>query len=194
MCAEYCSSDTDCEGHMKCCYNGCGHECMEPYKAVSNMELSVLCLLTLALAFVPQLSATSVPIPRPGCPPYTFSSPLELRFCFNECTTDRNCRDNKICCFDGCSHLCVPRRRCKRCPDCTDDSQCGGDLKCCSNPCGPGKTCLKPEIQQGNCPKPNPQPGCCSPNECSHVRPCPPGYQCCDTGCGLKCFPVFVPY
>uniref|UniRef100_A0A8C6UCQ9 WAP four-disulfide core domain 2 n=1 Tax=Neogobius melanostomus TaxID=47308 RepID=A0A8C6UCQ9_9GOBI len=32
MCAEYCSSDSECKGALKCCSNGCGHECMEPYK------------------------------------------------------------------------------------------------------------------------------------------------------------------
>ncbi|KAJ0036906.1 hypothetical protein NQD34_005583, partial [Periophthalmus magnuspinnatus] len=32
VCAEYCTSDSECEGDMKCCSNGCGHECMKPYK------------------------------------------------------------------------------------------------------------------------------------------------------------------
>nr|XP_020474851.1 WAP four-disulfide core domain protein 5-like isoform X2 [Monopterus albus] len=31
MCAEFCSNDSDCPGSEKCCYNGCGHECIAPY-------------------------------------------------------------------------------------------------------------------------------------------------------------------
>ena len=27
-CAEECQHDMDCEGHQKCCSNGCGHTCV----------------------------------------------------------------------------------------------------------------------------------------------------------------------
>ncbi|TNN87732.1 Antileukoproteinase [Liparis tanakae] len=30
-CAEFCTNDTDCPKDEKCCYNGCGHECMAPH-------------------------------------------------------------------------------------------------------------------------------------------------------------------
>uniref|UniRef100_A0A3Q4MBG2 WAP domain-containing protein n=1 Tax=Neolamprologus brichardi TaxID=32507 RepID=A0A3Q4MBG2_NEOBR len=29
-CAKFCSDDRDCPFILKCCYNGCGHECMVP--------------------------------------------------------------------------------------------------------------------------------------------------------------------
>lgn len=29
-CHEACNTDIDCLGVNKCCYNGCGHECMKP--------------------------------------------------------------------------------------------------------------------------------------------------------------------
>ncbi|XP_058616626.1 waprin-Rha1-like isoform X2 [Onychostoma macrolepis] len=32
LCAELCSHDSDCPDDQKCCSNGCGHECMAPYK------------------------------------------------------------------------------------------------------------------------------------------------------------------
>ncbi|KAK9515490.1 hypothetical protein VZT92_026134 [Zoarces viviparus] len=31
LCAEYCSNDNNCPNDEKCCHNGCGHECIEPY-------------------------------------------------------------------------------------------------------------------------------------------------------------------
>ncbi|KAL3885814.1 hypothetical protein ACJMK2_025850 [Sinanodonta woodiana] len=30
ICAELCSSDVDCSGNQKCCFNGCGHVCHDP--------------------------------------------------------------------------------------------------------------------------------------------------------------------
>ncbi|KYO21566.1 porwaprin-b [Alligator mississippiensis] len=30
ICVEECSNDMDCSGVMKCCFNGCGHVCMNP--------------------------------------------------------------------------------------------------------------------------------------------------------------------
>ncbi|XP_016107689.1 WAP four-disulfide core domain protein 2-like isoform X2 [Sinocyclocheilus grahami] len=32
VCAEMCSHDSDCPDDQKCCSNGCGHQCMPPYK------------------------------------------------------------------------------------------------------------------------------------------------------------------
>uniref|UniRef100_A0A673L127 WAP domain-containing protein n=1 Tax=Sinocyclocheilus rhinocerous TaxID=307959 RepID=A0A673L127_9TELE len=32
VCAELCSHDGDCPNDEKCCSNGCGHQCMPPYK------------------------------------------------------------------------------------------------------------------------------------------------------------------
>ncbi|KAL3864682.1 hypothetical protein ACJMK2_006343 [Sinanodonta woodiana] len=34
LCADLCSYDTDCPRREKCCYNGCGHECVDPYSEV----------------------------------------------------------------------------------------------------------------------------------------------------------------
>lgn len=30
LCVESCTHDYECDGHQKCCSNGCGHVCMEP--------------------------------------------------------------------------------------------------------------------------------------------------------------------
>ncbi|XP_055007215.1 WAP four-disulfide core domain protein 2-like [Boleophthalmus pectinirostris] len=29
-CIQKCDTDRDCEGKLKCCFNGCGFECMDP--------------------------------------------------------------------------------------------------------------------------------------------------------------------
>ncbi len=34
VCAEMCSHDSDCPKNQKCCSNGCGHQCMVPYKGI----------------------------------------------------------------------------------------------------------------------------------------------------------------
>ncbi len=34
VCAEMCSHDGDCPKNQKCCSNGCGHQCMVPYKGI----------------------------------------------------------------------------------------------------------------------------------------------------------------
>ncbi|XP_068608075.1 WAP four-disulfide core domain protein 3 [Brachionichthys hirsutus] len=31
LCAELCSNDSKCPGEEKCCFNGCGHDCLSPH-------------------------------------------------------------------------------------------------------------------------------------------------------------------
>ncbi|XP_016392710.1 waprin-Phi1-like isoform X1 [Sinocyclocheilus rhinocerous] len=40
VCAEMCSHDSDCPNDEKCCSNGCGHQCMPPYKGPEKPGLS----------------------------------------------------------------------------------------------------------------------------------------------------------
>ncbi len=32
ICAELCEVDDDCDGLQKCCFNGCGHVCIDPVR------------------------------------------------------------------------------------------------------------------------------------------------------------------
>ncbi len=34
VCVESCLNDSDCPNEEKCCSNGCGHQCMAPYKGM----------------------------------------------------------------------------------------------------------------------------------------------------------------
>ncbi len=54
VCAEMCSHDSDCPKKQKCCSNGCGHQCMPPYKGIcfcfffgpnSVISFSVMCFV-----------------------------------------------------------------------------------------------------------------------------------------------------
>ncbi len=53
VCAEMCSHDSDCPKNQKCCSNGCGHQCMVPYKGIcfcfffghNSVSFSVMCFV-----------------------------------------------------------------------------------------------------------------------------------------------------
>ncbi len=34
LCVDMCFDDGDCPKNQKCCSNGCGHQCMSPYKGI----------------------------------------------------------------------------------------------------------------------------------------------------------------
>uniref|UniRef100_A0A3B3ZSH5 WAP domain-containing protein n=1 Tax=Periophthalmus magnuspinnatus TaxID=409849 RepID=A0A3B3ZSH5_9GOBI len=116
--------------------------------AVNNMVRSVLCLLTVVLAFVPLLSAKPGVCPKPRTDIHTEVG------CLNQCSTDSECEGNLKCCFNGCgrpSGIHVKRGLCRiqsgrgACVEmCTFDEDCQGDDKCCSNGCG--HTCQRPVI------------------------------------------------
>ena len=36
ICIEECSSDADCKGKLKCCFNGCGSVCTKPVKVTEK--------------------------------------------------------------------------------------------------------------------------------------------------------------
>ncbi|KAJ0036910.1 hypothetical protein NQD34_005587 [Periophthalmus magnuspinnatus] len=70
---------------------------------------------------------------------------------------------------------------------CSTDSECEGNLKCCFDGCG--RVCEKPrETKPGSCPRPNPHFTTC-PDECSEDSECEKNLKCCYSGCGLQCLP-----
>ncbi len=83
MCSEECASDSDCsegDSNNKCCYNGCGHVCTV---------------------------ATEIPYHAPPlvCPEV---EPDMVGLCSEECNVTDGCSDaDKICCYNGCGHVCT---------------------------------------------------------------------------------------
>uniref|UniRef100_A0A3B4A425 WAP domain-containing protein n=1 Tax=Periophthalmus magnuspinnatus TaxID=409849 RepID=A0A3B4A425_9GOBI len=70
---------------------------------------------------------------------------------------------------------------------CTSDSECEGDMKCCSNGCG--HECMKPyKVKRGRCPLPQPTQMCAE--YCHHDGQCPDQQKCCRTSCGHACTDV----
>ncbi|XP_055079153.1 WAP four-disulfide core domain protein 2-like [Periophthalmus magnuspinnatus] len=169
------------------------------------MVRSVLCLLTVALAFVPLISAVEVVSEKPGvCPKPRTDIAVEVG-CLDQCSTDSQCEGNLKCCFDGCGRVCEkprgePKRKDKRglCPSpsgfglcaemCTFDEDCKEDDKCCSNGCG--HTCQRPVIKSkpGSCPDTSPFFTTCK-KECTDDSQCPENLKCCFSSCGLQCIP-----
>uniref|UniRef100_A0A8C2EGI6 WAP domain-containing protein n=1 Tax=Cyprinus carpio TaxID=7962 RepID=A0A8C2EGI6_CYPCA len=78
LCAEMCSGDSSCPNNQKCCSNGCGHQCMAPYKA------------------------------KPGVCPRNNVKKMVLGVCAEMCSHDSDCPNDQKCCSNGCGHQCMP--------------------------------------------------------------------------------------
>ncbi|XP_040282870.1 auswaprin-a-like [Bufo bufo] len=74
-----CASDTECEGNLKCCRQGCNKSCRVPI------------------------------IEKPGtCPPPWFvCSPLSSDRPLGDCEVDSDCTGNKKCCNIKCTRQCI---------------------------------------------------------------------------------------
>ncbi|KAJ0036909.1 hypothetical protein NQD34_005586 [Periophthalmus magnuspinnatus] len=162
------------------------------------MVRSVLCLLTVALAFVPLLSAVKE---KPGVCPKP-NTDIRSSSGLTECNSDSQCGKNLKCCFD-CGHVCKgpqrggskAKRGFKPSPGdfgvcvhpCRSDEDCKDD-KCCPTKCG--KICQPAVIEPkpGSCPAPVPHFAPC-PDECSDDSHCKKNLKCCYSGCGLQCLP-----
>nr|XP_006822461.1 PREDICTED: neurogenic locus notch homolog protein 1-like [Saccoglossus kowalevskii] len=179
-CAEYCSNDGDCGGDHKCCSNGCGHTCVAPAK--------------------PR------PVEKPGECPVVADGVVGT--CAEYCSNDGDCGGDHKCCSNGCGHTCVapakprPVEKPGECPVvadgvvgtcaeyCSNDGDCGGDHKCCSNGCG--RTCVaparvRPVEKKGECPVVEEGTfGICS-DYCSNDGDCGGDHKCCSNGCGHTC-------
>ncbi|XP_064616833.1 WAP four-disulfide core domain protein 3-like [Liolophura sinensis] len=140
-----CISDYACPGAEKCCRIGNAVQCSAPAQDSAMKD--------------------------GACPALTSTSPV----CIRRCSSDSNCPGNQKCCAAGCSSQCAapsfsdaPRLNPGHCPyvephvllpctvNCTADSECGTDMKCCEYGCG--MRCLRsqpfpPTTQKdGSCP------------------------------------------
>ncbi|XP_033643497.1 neurogenic locus notch homolog protein 3-like isoform X7 [Asterias rubens] len=176
ICFEECNDDMECGGYKKCCSNGCGHVCRDPFEVMGE---------------------------KPGrCPMVT---PGELGICSEECKDDTECDGYKKCCSNGCGHVCrdpymvmnVKPGMCPMVPpgsigicveECRNDTQCMGNKKCCSNGCG--HTCREPSLplmKQGMCPMVQPGTAGICVEECMNDTQCMGNKKCCSNGCGHTC-------
>uniref|UniRef100_A0A3B4AYQ9 WAP domain-containing protein n=1 Tax=Periophthalmus magnuspinnatus TaxID=409849 RepID=A0A3B4AYQ9_9GOBI len=146
------------------------------------MVRSVLCLLTVALAFVPLLSATN--IEHIGiCPDW-------------HCSSDRDCEKNLKCCETGCGRLCMEPQR----GNVTLRNTCGYlsvSLRANMTKTVRGTiNAARPAVgkfvnhKPGVCPEPrtdiDPRVVRCL-SECSTDCECEGNLKCCFNGCGNVC-------
>ncbi|XP_071785268.1 uncharacterized protein [Asterias amurensis] len=189
-CLNSCESDSSCdEGYQKCCYNGCGKECLDVRLRTSNGA-------------------------QGACPLLKHDT---IGVCLDECSpSDDRCEDGKMCCGNGCGHVCTtpvadeptPEKQGK-CPVldvvregidtcsvvCTADSDCKSTKKCCSNGCG--SVCVNPvKSKTGSCPNldmlGDNKTGDCLAN-CTSDEECPGEQRCCSIGCSDICMAPIKP-
>ncbi|XP_070554198.1 balbiani ring protein 3-like isoform X2 [Ptychodera flava] len=186
VCAEFCSSDEECDDDEKCCSNGCGHACMKP-------EFEVI-----------------GPMQKPGQCPAVEGGVAGI--CVEDCSSDEECDGDQKCCSNGCGHACVvpepevigPMQKPGQCPAveggvagicveaCSSDEECDGDQKCCSNGCG--HACVQPEFEvigpmqkPGQCPAVEQGVASICVEACSSDEECDGDQKCCSNGCGHAC-------
>ncbi|CAD5219044.1 unnamed protein product [Bursaphelenchus okinawaensis] len=95
-CKQECKDDDDC-GTSKCCYNGCGTECMAVTQTQSRGREKTLTL-------------------RSECPTVQDLGVLVCgRERENKCDGDDSCSSGLSCCFDGCVKSCVNLYRTTQC-------------------------------------------------------------------------------
>uniref|UniRef100_A0A674CQJ0 WAP domain-containing protein n=1 Tax=Salmo trutta TaxID=8032 RepID=A0A674CQJ0_SALTR len=81
ICAELCSNDSDCHKDEKCCYNGCGHDCIAPTQ----------------VGYGPRVTDTPIYL----CPRRRWG----MGICAELCSNDSDCPNDEKCCHNGCGHV-----------------------------------------------------------------------------------------
>ncbi|XP_050951548.1 perlwapin-like isoform X2 [Labeo rohita] len=125
LCAEMCFHDSDCPNNEKCCSNGCGHQCIPPYRA----EKPGMC---------PRNKPDVVGLCAEMCSDDS-DCPNNEKCCSNgcghECMPPYRAEKPGVC----------PRevKRCDRLMSCANDTDCPKDQKCCSTRCG--RKCARPK-------------------------------------------------
>uniref|UniRef100_A0A914DWI9 Uncharacterized protein n=1 Tax=Acrobeloides nanus TaxID=290746 RepID=A0A914DWI9_9BILA len=124
LCIERCHADSDCRGQMKCCSNGCGHECVLPVN-VAPIKSSLPILPISGTNFAPEISSNSLRAGHPPNDPFAGIEPQELIDKVGKCPSKGSLKDRKCT------------------VECNRDSDCDGVAKCCDTGCG--RACSAPE-------------------------------------------------
>uniref|UniRef100_A0A8C2HF61 WAP domain-containing protein n=1 Tax=Cyprinus carpio TaxID=7962 RepID=A0A8C2HF61_CYPCA len=124
LCAEMCSGDSNCPNNQKCCSNGCGHQCMAPYKKKPGVcprttpRMKGVCAERCSHdGDCPNdekccsngcgHQCTALPKEKPGVCPMTLAGVRGP--CEELCVSDFDCPRNEKCCSSICGGcLCTP--------------------------------------------------------------------------------------
>ncbi|XP_012513351.1 PREDICTED: WAP four-disulfide core domain protein 8 [Propithecus coquereli] len=173
---DYCRTDFDCIGHLKCCIFACRKKCLDPYQEPCTLPLKEgICKLNLQRWYFD--------FEKSSCKPFIY----------------RGCLGNANNFFsnDDCKAACMSVAKEGQCPlfpftdrmecpaSCMSDFDCPKWNKCCESTCG--FVCARAwTVKTGLCPrKPLVCPKIDKP-KCLQDDDCPLVEKCC-TDCGLKC-------
>ncbi|CAG0889723.1 unnamed protein product [Darwinula stevensoni] len=104
--------------------------------------------------------------------------PPEVGICIHGCSTDGDCPEGLLCCFNGCGYQCMQPEPC-----CDDEK------------CAEGEQCILAHVDCGLLPGQCPEMPFCVPDDaitCANVD-CQPGYTCImqEVDCVMApCYPV----
>ncbi|CAH1799634.1 unnamed protein product [Owenia fusiformis] len=189
ICVEECSEDDDCPEEQMCCFNGCGHVCMDP---VTGPDCSsVVCVKPDCLPGIPTYTPAGkcCPICKMGCSKdgvfydpndkMPSSGPCEHCTCANkgngtyseqcfiqDCPNPGPCyeRPEGVCCATPVPCTCIHDGKTYNVGDTFKDD--------CNN-------CICPKVPPGTS-------GMCV-QMCSADDECPEKQKCCSNGCGHVC-------
>uniref|UniRef100_A0A671L745 WAP domain-containing protein n=1 Tax=Sinocyclocheilus anshuiensis TaxID=1608454 RepID=A0A671L745_9TELE len=109
-----CSRDGNCPNDEKCCSNGCGHQCMPPYKGI-YIECVQKPILKMTYGHCPNdekccsngcgHQCMAVSKVKPGVCPGRF---LGVGLCKGLCVNDIDCPKDEKCCSTKCGRKCTP--------------------------------------------------------------------------------------
>uniref|UniRef100_A0A3B3ZGN5 WAP domain-containing protein n=1 Tax=Periophthalmus magnuspinnatus TaxID=409849 RepID=A0A3B3ZGN5_9GOBI len=117
ICLSQCSRDNDCDGILKCCFDGCGHVCKWPtglcpspgdygicdHACSSDQDCKgddKCCPTTCGTICEPPV------INKPGvCP--SVKSGVQIYICVSQCISGSDCNGNLKCGSNGCGHTCL---------------------------------------------------------------------------------------
>lgn len=139
QCVTHCTKDTDCPAATKCCFNGCGSDCV-PASNSANPIRPPIAIQPLLVSSRPSVSylAPGVSPPHVNGTYSRIAKPVEsvssqekpgqcpsLRRrlstnteCHKECNTDRDCSGVNKCCSQGdgdCGRVCLPPEKAGGC-------------------------------------------------------------------------------
>lgn len=214
-CQEACNTDTDCVGVNKCCYNGCGHECMKPINSsrcvfnnrtynVGERMFKDDCTTCLCqgegMTFDPSgFDCFTITCAVWSCPDGMVMKTTPGQCC-GQCEAiqcPNGCGKGKCKMVNGSPQCaCPPNFRGESCQipvcasTCLNGGTCvasGSTTYCVCDPLYTGSSCeIKVESKEGICPNISTE-HCRDLLDCQHDVQCNGHQKCCYSGCGPKC-------
>ncbi|XP_033641761.1 prestalk protein-like isoform X2 [Asterias rubens] len=159
LCLEECSVDRDCSGDLKCCSNGCGHQCIE------------------AVQERPVIHAGDCPLIDDGV----------FGVCSESCHHDGNCTETQKCCSNGCGHSCMEVVQPVVCAEIMCAIYCEFGYQQTQDGCDTCSCLEDTDPDLSGCPIVNADVFGLCVEDCRIHSDCNEFHICCPNGCGHQC-------